>query len=823
MQINFSMNSDEDISLFDLHKYISLLVSSKQMKLDKETEKYIEQINAKYQDFNEFSTMSTDELVKHKVDIETRFAEQMKEATDKFTKLTLIKEILEIDLNYYNKQLKNIKNIIKNDNFKISINIINDKIATNQDLTDIEKQQITFYTKLINQKIYIENVILSDKKIFKQSKKEEIKQQIFKEMKDIQNHTKIFIKENKDINVDYNVIQQTYNDYELQKLLSSLDQMIFEDTNKSVKYKMIDNLHKLTKKSYKEINMIVKDKKFKEKLFGNLKIETIQQKLVELSEKINDYKQIESYINQTKKIIYVCPVCNYNHDMPITVMLHMSLHKEFKGVTPISFSFFNNNGKKYSQYSVNPVEKMGDYLFEMKKNMNEGVDKNILVNSILTEYIDKDSFKQFQNPISLNKIIHQVDSKKVIEDFKNNTLNKFFFNNKKDFTLFNKTKEINKIVDEEINKIKTNVLFGENKEFTKHIRIINFRVFKTIFASFLNEDDILNLYNSVIEYYDNNLKSENNTSFDLLFKNMIHYNNRKPIEVTYQMFKKLFKIIKGIKEQKFAELLFILGTKKVDKEAYEYVDTSVLLLLIPLLQSLDLLNNVSDNLEGDDDIKVNEDFHPSSWTDSKNYQKLVNKISNITKDNLIINTNNQRQTAEIMEQFSRLSEMFQNIDMKKLKRMERQYDLIYESFNFMVKNNMFLHDINEIDSNKSVQEKYNEYMNGTFLIITLKYMMFIVKENTDNTENTKMLFDSFFKTVSLYLTEESKYLKKNTVVRRKVVRQVQNIVDNRDDLLNEYFESDDEDFNEEVGDEEELVEEDNEMNIEEELFGYESE
>lgn len=812
MEINFS-NSNEDISFVELHRFLSFLVSSKKMKLDKETETHITEMTKKYIGLEEFINMTEEEIVQKRLAIEKQFQSQFDETSGKFTKLTLIKEILEIDLNYYYKQLKNIKNILKNDNFKVSINIINDKISTNQELTDSEKQQITFYSKLVNQKVYIENIILSDKKIFKSTVKDQIKQELFKEMKELEKETKIIIEEKKESNdFDYKKLLKTYNDFELQKLLSTLNDMIFEDKNESLRYKIIDNLHRLTQKSYKEINLILKDNKFKEKLFGNLKIETVNEKLTVLSEKMNHYKQIDTYLRESKKLTYVCPVCNYSHDMPITVMLHMSLHK-IKEVNPIPFAFFNHNGEQFSHYSVKSIKTLGDYTYEMKKNMNNANKK--MVNEIIKEDINKSSFEDMRQPLSLNKIIFKIDNEKNINGFEKSITEKF-----NDFSIFGEDKKIKKIIEQEINKMKKTT----DKKFTKNTRIISFKIFKIIFEKFIEDEDITNMYNSVIEYYDENLKSDNNQSFDLLFKNIIHYNNRKPIEVVYQLFKKLFKIIKGIKQQKYAEVLYILGKKKLmEKEAYESVDTKALMLLIPFLKSLDLLNNIHDNIGDDEDIKVNDDFHPSSWTSSDNYQKLVNKMSNITKDNLIINTSNERQTEDIREQFTRLNEMFQNVDMKKIKKMEKQFDLIYNSVIYMVKNNMFLHDISSIESNKNIQEKYNEYMNGLFLMITMRYMNMFVKQNKNNTENTKMIFDSFFKTLSLYLTEESKYLKKNQVIRRRVVRRQQPVVtDNRDELLNEYFESDDEDFNEEIGEEEELVEE-GEDELMEDLFGDDEE
>lgn len=779
------------------------------MKLDNETQEYIKDLQNKFFDLQEFSKMSEKELVGIKVQIEQKFISQMNETNEKFKNLKLIKEILEIDLNYYNKQLKNIKTILKNDNFKVSINIINEKISRNEQLSTEEVQQITFYNKLVNQKIYIEKVILSDRKIFKSTQREMIKKELFNEMKNIEEQTKIFLKENEGIKFDYQKIMSSYNDYQLQKLLSSLNEMIFEDKNESLRYKIIENLHILTKKSYKEIHMILKDNKFKEKLFGNLKIETVNEKLNILSEKVNQYKEINHYLEEVKKITYVCHFCNYTNDLPINVILHTSLHKKY--VEPVEFNLYHLHNQLYSTFSVSKIESISNHFYDMKMKLFN--DKDIK-NTILVEDINKSSFQDMKQPLFyLNRTVEKINNMKIIEDFKNSMTDKKSSYGK----FFNMSKEIKEIINEQVEVMEKNKI-----NIAKSSRIVNFKIFKMIFNKFITDDnDINNLYNTVIEYYDNTLKTED--SFDLLFKNIIHYNNKKPVETIYQMFKKLLKIIKGVKTQNYGGILYTNIKNKKLTDAFEYVDTKTLFLLTPILKSLDLLNNISENLESEDDIKVDDNFNPNTWTNSKNYNKLVNKVSNITKSKLVIQSSD-KQTEEVMEQFTRLNEMFQNVDMKKLKKMEKQYDLIFESYLYMIKNNMFLHNISNIDSNKNVQDKYNEYINGTFLLITMNYMELLMNQNKNNLENTKETYNSFFKVLSLYLNEESNYLKSNKVVKRKVVRQQDNVfLDNRDELLNEYFESDDEDFNEEIGEEDEVKnneELDVDVDLEEELFGY---
>lgn len=777
MEISFSVNNKNDISFVELHRYLSFIVFQKKydVELDKETENYMKELENQFFNLKKFQKMSFNEINKVKDNISKEFKKQFEEKSTQFKNLKLIKEILEIDLGYYNKELENIKKILKNNNFKNSIQIINGKILSNIDLNDEELQKVTFYNKLINQKNYIEKIILSNIPITK-GKKEIIKEEIFKNMKQIEKDTMIFMKEkNIETVMDLNEIVQSYHDIQLKEMINSIDKMIFDDKSEFLRYKIVENLKELTKKSYNDINIILKDNKYKQKLFGNLQISDIDNKMKILSEELKEYNKINNYLDDNNKYTYVCPLCNFSQDKFINVLLHMSLHNTTKYSEPLRTIFYKYDGKKYSSFSINEINSENDFLYNIKRNIYKDDD---IVNDNIEPFVNKGSF---QDKISVDNIIKKVSYKDTIMNIKENARI-----NMKDYgKVFNIEQMINELIENEIKL--------ENSNYSKSLRKINYKVFKNIMNKFFEEDDIINSYNTIINEYDDNLKSTDNMSFDLLFKNIIHYESKKPIYEIYNNTKLLLEIIKNIKNKSYSNIFHLKNiktNKKPLKESTEYLNYNAIIMMIPILKNNLYSSSIIENIKLEENIE--EQFKPQTWVNKKDYKKLINMISNILPKDFIVGKNNIL-IDDINEDFTRLNEVFKNLDMNILNKIEKMLDLFFRMYATMIKNNMFLHDIQKISSNKNIQQKYTEYLNSSFLLINMKLLKLIVQNNSDNKDNTKQIIESFYNTLSIYLNEESKYLKsnKNVVVRTKIIKE-QRELDNKDELLNDFFESDDE-------------------------------
>ena len=810
MEINFSFNSENDITFIDLHRYMIFVVFEKKYKyIDMETQKYMIDLENKYYGLKKIKEFPLEEINLKKSQIEDSFKNQMNKIMEQYKNLNLIKEILEIDFNYFYKELQNIKNILKNDNFRVSIEMINNKIVNNYKVSDEEIQKINLYNKLVNQKNYIEKIVLSKTIIKKSSEKEEIKKEIFSNMKQIEKETMIFIKEqNIKISSDYKKIIESYNDDRLQRMLNKVDKTFEKDETKEfLLYKTIENLRKLTNKSYKEINIIISDYKFKEKLFGNLQINTLNEKLQKLSIDINKYNQINNYLESTKKIIFNCPLCNYRNDRPINVILHLSIHNT-KIMEPFVYYTYTHENKKYISTTIEPKDNnIGNYIYNLKQKIfpNEKIYDTVFQEN-LTEKLPT-TLESSNDDKQIQKIIYKKDNKEFAKTLKTT---KMVYGK-----LFNMKNFVNDVIDKETKRM------SKNKN--KTTKIVNFKIFKEIIKEYVHDDDIQNFYNTIINLYDDNIKVEtSNTQFDILFKNIIHYDDNVPVTLIYKYMKTLFKIIKNIQKNNFGKIFFDnikkMTGREVDVELSQYFDYEALIMILPMMKNNTLSDKVIERLDF-----VNKDnldkFNPTSWVKKDEYTKIFKEISRFNPSDITIIKRLNPQSTDLTDDIIRLTEMFSNLDTKYLKNLEKKFDSIFNIYKNLMRNKMFLHDIQKITSNKDIEGKYIEYINSSFLLITLQFLNKIISKNTDNIDNTKKIVEYFFSFLSMKLTKESNYLKKNTVrmIKTKIIRN--NIqVDNKDDLLNDYFDSEEEEedieYNEEMnelfGDDEE------EMN---ELFG----
>ena len=642
---------------------------------------------------------------------------------------------------------------------------------------------MTLYNKLLNHQTYIEKIVLSKTMIKKSSQKDEIKKEIFSNMKKIQEETMIFLKEQKiEVSIDYKKIIESYNDDRLQEMLNKVDKTFEQDSNNEfLLYKTIENLKKLTKKSYKEIGIIVKDHKFKEKLFGNLQINTVNEKLQKLSVEINRYKEMNSYLKSTKKLIFNCPLCNYTNDKPVNVILHLSLHNIKNIIEPFTYYTYTYENTKYLSTTIKNQESIPTYIYNLKQKIFP--DQKIY--NII--YEDKTSERL---PTSLEnsngqmkKIIMKKDNKDFIDTLKNT---KMIYGK-----LFNMKKFVNDVINEETKKMTDNR--------NKTTKIINFRIFKNIISKYVHEDDIQNFYNTIINLYDDNIKVEtSNNQFDLLFKNIIHYDNKLPVFELYKHMKTLLKIFKNLKKNTFGEILFHnikkMNERQPDIEASQYFDHEALIMLIPMMKNNTLSDAVIDNLSKFEMNTTNK-FNPTSWVSKDKYKDLIKLLSNIIYADLQVVKRTNPQIEDLNDDIIRLREMVQNLDMKYLKDFEKKYDSIFNIYKNLMRNKMFLHDIQNITSKKDIEGKYTEYMNSSFLLVTLHFLNDLISKNTNNVDNTKKVIEYMFNTISMKLTKESSYLKRNTVrmVKTRIVRNITEQVDNKDDLLNDYFDSDEED------------------------------
>ena len=834
MNINYTLkkSTNSDINFIDFNKLLNYMIYENLNDLDKKTKQYVKDIIKKY-NLEDLLKFNKKELEEMKYQTEGDFYKNHKNIQEKIYKLKLIQKILNIDLNYYENQIKNINKIIKNRNFKEDIDNINEKFFNNENISKDEMKKTSFYNQLLKQKSYIQNVILSSSNKLYSKDKKIIKNKIVEEMKTIENETKIYLKDHMKEIIDYNKIMDLWNENQLKKLIKQIDMKVEDNENSmNLKYQLIDCLKKLTNKSYREINLIIKDSLFKEKIFGDINIQDINSKINQLNNEIVQYNKIDKFLESTKKKLHICPICNYSNEIPIHTVLHLTLHKNEDHLNIQQFYFYTDENQNIkSKYSENIIKDMNIYLYETKKK--------ILKSDTIKNYTLVTSKIPIQNKINIEKIKNKLNKEEILEEYKNSIMLHY----ENHIKIFPKVDNIiEKRINNEIEKHDMNELFDDDKELFSSSylnKIIHYDISRLILNHYFNDNDIYNLYNTNITYFDENLKI--NDSFDILFKNIIHYNTFEPMENIYDMMNSFMNIIQN--KNDLEKMLFMDSSSKshlkfnkknktviqivnADIEVVEHLDYKVLLLLIPILKNRNLTLHIQDLIKSDNfEINDNQDnlFKPWKWVQKSDYNKMIAKISNIKREDINI----QEIKNDENDDYKRLYQLFKNISKSNMKNIQKEFELITKIFNSFLRTNRVAHDINNIDNDKNINGKFKEYIIGSYLKSSLNILNKIVKNNTDNTANTKREVRTIFNILSIFLNKDSLYLQKNIKNYQKNQKKIVNkIKNNKDDILNDFFESDEEydneledNFEQEMDDELNLSENENEDDyFEEDLF-----
>jgi hypothetical protein len=831
MNVNYTLeeSTNSSITFIDLHKFLNYIIFQKENNfLDKKTKQYVNDVTEKY-NLEHFVNLDLSTLKTQKYQIVNDFQNKHKIINDKITKLKLIKNILKIDLDYYNNQVSDIKNILNNTDFKNDMVDINDKMSNNEDLNEDNFNKLLFHRELLKQQAYIKNIVLSSENIIITNRQDIIKNKIVEQMKLIEDETKIYLREsNLNSKINYNEVMDLWNEETLNKLMKKIKMTHSDESNNmNLKYQLIENLRKLTNKSHSEIQLVIKDKKFKEKIFGNINIKDITGKLKQLTEEIKQYNKIDHFLDEIQKDIHVCPFCNFQSNLPIDTLLHLSLHKNKENFQPIRLNTYNDSNKNLkSKHSEHIITSITDTFYSIKKQIFKS-------DEIVNYTLQSAKVPKFDDVITgkyIKKELYVVDIKEKVLEFKNSLMIYY----KTSFATYPQLKEdILKIIDTNIEKLLEKVLFdelfeeeAERVKFAKVSKIINYHITRKILNQYFTDEDVSNLYNSNIQFFDKKLK--NNKAIDTLFKKIIHYNTYEPVEKMKQVIISFLKIINNTNDLNSMLFADITSSeyKRINKdnktvvqktvplvEVTEYLDYNTLLLLIPILKNRNFTLQIRE-LISSEEFELNEDedslFKPWEWVQSSEYNKMIRLLSNITKQdiNLKLLENDEH------DDLKRIHQLFLNISIKDLKQINKEFDLVTDIFEGFLRKSRVVHDINTIDNNKDINGKFKEYVIGSYLRSILDLLNKIVELNIDNTTNTKSEIFNVFSTLSIYLNKESSYLVKNKNVfqkkRRDIVVNKNNKVEknNKDEILNEYFESDgeeeyedlEENFDEEIDD-----------------------
>jgi hypothetical protein len=194
----------------------------------------------------------------------------------------------------------------------------------------------------------------------------------------------------------------------------------------NLKHQLIENMKNLTNKTYKEINMILKDKDFKIKIFGNINISLINRKISFIEEILPRYNNINLFVKQINKKVHSCRTCGYYNDLPINTIMHMAKHKD-EDLKPIPFSFYNDkNHNLKSTISEKNIKNKIDFMYNMKLKLVKNIDIKTIKKYPIHEYIDYEVDNNDLKKIGRINKQKEVNVEKIIKDYKDDR--KKYFN-----------------------------------------------------------------------------------------------------------------------------------------------------------------------------------------------------------------------------------------------------------------------------------------------------------------------------------------------------------------------------------------------------------
>lgn len=339
---NVTANTDYEtntIGFIDSFDYMNKLYYKKIGETD-------ENIDDKFSAFNSITSMKnlpTDILKTKIVKVKESFDKNNKNVHEKIQKLRDVLTVLDETLPYYEKQVENIRKILRNKVFINDVEIIRKKsvnaaltpeenMSPADYLTTDEKRKFSYYSTLKNQLYQLENIVIGSSKnimvneIKRANDMIKIRQAFGIITDDLKTKyaSNITLSENQGKVVDK--MMDLWEDEEITKIIADIDLDFDRNTDITIsglKGKVARALMNFTGMKYKQVMVIMSDKNFRKKMFKNANIEDIRNKMTSLKEMSLEYKQIEKFISHYNNKIHACPYCSFVSIVPITTALHI--------------------------------------------------------------------------------------------------------------------------------------------------------------------------------------------------------------------------------------------------------------------------------------------------------------------------------------------------------------------------------------------------------------------------------------------------------------------------------------------------------------------
>lgn len=768
----------KEVGFINLYKLVQSMIKTSNMSIPAELEGY---------GLEKLSSYTEAELRETIADLKKMFESKYNKTSAQKNKLEYLNIIIDEELQMAQTQLAQIKKILDNQSFTNSIKIIINKNNAGQ-ASEQEIAKYSFYKNLQNQMEYLENIKIGSSKAYENQKKTLAANKVMTK-KIVSDGKIVLLKQFEGIEEksDAEEIVTNWANGEVRRLIEALDDDFMtsmRNSNINLQSKVQDALAKFLDVSMIKAGILMRDADFRMKLFGALNKRDIDNKINIINGELNELTQIKDFLAAEYRRKYTERV----FQMPPT---------SANDATARAPGFEGAGDIRLGSVSINKI-KNTTKLSDIRMNIK---------NEILSQY------KQL---LTLNII----DNKAY--------------------------KQIEEITNMEINHMNLNNIMATKS-------IIRAFTSKVVLSYYINNQDVYtpleSVANTMATIFNNN--ESKITKYENIFKNIINYENDKPLEIIPSFFANIIDLLKSAQKftsgkmvQEVQEILHgktfehkmaknIVPTKatgnyerpantwgSVDNITAPKVTYTTLSSTTKPLDVTSLLMMMSYTQRGNafaEELQAEmkeqgvelsaqkQDDEPWTWTTKEKYDKIISAIIN----NESFNYNNiVNELMDIYESSAALSEGAEDLKTtstmpaKKLEQMKLAFTKISALINGLYQSDVVPHDLYKMKSSKSYEAVKREYFIG--LMVNAMMCMFDKLLKETSTLSMKTYLQNAINVLVMFLNKTPVVKSSENNRPRMAAKKVELEINNKDDLLNSFF---DEEADDEVYDDKELMDE----------------
>ena len=726
----------KEIGVLDLINYLKSLVSGDEINQELE------------QTFNlgSFKNLSESQLKGKIASLKQLFVARNKELSDKRQKLIDVQIINDSELPHYEMQLETMKKIIANKDFNNSIKVIQNKMKLSYELSEGDKIKYSFYTELNEQVKYLENFKIGNKRDFvkRAQKHSENKTQYKNAINNLMR------------NVEMTEVLSVWADNTTKSIVEKLDGDFTKNMNASqlnLKGKVVRSLMNFLSIEYTRAAVIMSDKLFREKMFKNVNLEDVQNKLNIINAELNEHSIVKEYLRQEQVKIEEARIIKFKSGKD-----HMSRDPGFEVTV----------GGKIGGAIPDKIKNLGQLAktLSLKDSMDKSLKSSYKV-LLTTGLVDKSGYKQIEQVIDAEL--------KQLENFEQ--MHELFGEN-----------------------AATQIIKNTIKIHVSRILLEKYNLDKNVFEPLNNASSMLSKLFG--EKLDTIITNEN------LFNTIINYDTDEPMSQMKKSFNDMINFLIELKEEKntmkrINNLLYKdFGTsiqisikkgkqiKKIVKKTQAFADLSItnLLLLVSYAGTgsdftADLLEKIAEQME----LKESKtDTKPWSWATKENKKEIISTILNMTDGDYDFKAILADYIEDDDNKMEELKNMVRNINMSDLKKIQKQFNTLYDMFSKMYMMKVTPHNLNKMKLNKSLEEKQRTYFLGLMTGLYSKFTEELLSKS--NTKKLKEYISKNIELLGMSLNKKSTFLQKPAEKRSAPAVVVEETKESdKDELLNDFM------------------------------------